>query len=104
LKSLQVSSFLDRISLQYHQDLSYKATKECMHLKQQIFKCDSDSQSLKLQNLSLSRWCLYLHRPQQFFLPDDHEQVSSLMSQEIDKLRIENKLIADRNDSLELKL
>jgi hypothetical protein len=52
----------------------------------------------------LSRWCLYLHRPQQFSLPDDHEQVSSLMSQEIDKLRIENKLIADRNDSLELKL
>lgn len=26
------------------------------------------------------------------------------MSQEIDKLKIENKLIADRNDSLEIKL
>ena len=62
-----------------------------------------------MQNLYLSRWCLYQNRPGHFVSQHvehdlEYEQVSTLMSQEIDKLKIENKLLSDRNDHLEDKL
>ncbi|CDW81066.1 UNKNOWN [Stylonychia lemnae] len=65
----------------------------------------SENSNLMLQNIYLSRLCLYSYRENTLIFKrndeEDQEQVEKLMSIEIDKLRIENRLLQERNDSLE---
>jgi hypothetical protein len=100
---------LQSIALKRSLPLEADYVKEISSLKGANNRLENEMCALKLQNVYLSRWCLYINRPSAFVTQEvehdlEYEQVSTLMSQEIDKLKIENKLLSDRNDHLEDKI
>ena len=89
--------------LHYSESQNSYLNGELTHCKSLSASMYSDLCNLKLQNIYLSRQCLYAFRVSSRLSSDDSESATQLMSIEIDKLKIENRLLQERNEAFEMK-
>eukprot|EP00347_Sterkiella_histriomuscorum_P009187 403342191 len=108
IKALQIQNWHNQSLVTYLEQSNDQLLDDTNFYKSINSQFLNENNNLKLQNIYLSRMCLYSYRANTIIFKrndnENQEEVEQLMSQEIDKLKIENRLLQEKQDILEAKL